>query len=107
MLGDVRVRKLNEHVRLRFTKVIEYQARGAIHVHAVLRLDGPDPDNVTTAGSSWTVDVLQEAIRRAVEQVSVPLPSRHAAAQERAGWGAQLDVRPLPGPTRMRTRSSR
>jgi hypothetical protein len=96
MLADVRVRKLNEHVRLRFTKVIEYQARGAIHVHAVLRIDGPDPDNVTTAASLWSVDLLEAAIRRAVEQVSAPLPSRDTESETRARWGDQLDVRPLP-----------
>ena len=65
-LADIRVRKLNDHVRLRFTKVIEYQARGALHLHAVLRLDGPDPDAVTTAAPAWTVELLEEAIRRAV-----------------------------------------
>jgi hypothetical protein len=96
MLGDIRVRQLNKHVRLRFTKVIEYQERGAIHIHAVLRLDGPNPDSVTAAGPAWTVELLQEAIRRAVQQVSAPLPSRDTAEQERARWGAQLDVRPLP-----------
>jgi len=95
-LGDVRVRKLNEHVRLRFTKVIEYQARGAIHVHAVLRLDGADPDGVAAADARWTTELLEQAIRRAATQVSTPLPSRGIASEERARWGDQLDLRPLP-----------
>ena len=93
--GDVRVRALNEHLRLRFTKVIEYQARGAIHIHAVLRLDGPDPDSVTAAGPRWTVEVLEQAIRNAVQQVSAPMPSRADTELERARWGEQLDVRRL------------
>ena len=33
---------LRQHLRLSFGKVIEYQRRGLIHVHAVIRADGPD-----------------------------------------------------------------
>lgn len=33
---------LRQHLRLSFGKVIEYQARGLIHVHAVIRADGPE-----------------------------------------------------------------
>jgi hypothetical protein len=33
---------LRQHLRLSFDKVIEYQARGLIHVHTVIRADGPD-----------------------------------------------------------------
>ena len=96
MLGRVTVRQLNEHVRLRFTKVIEYQARGAIHIHAVLRLDGPDPDSVSAADARWTAELLEQAIRRAVAQVSAPLPARDQASEDRARWGEQFDVRLLP-----------
>ena len=95
-LSDVRVRKLNDHVRLRFTKVIEYQARGAIHLHAVLRLDGPDPDGITTAAPAWTVELLEEAIRRAIARVTAPLPNRDAEVEDRAAWGGQVDVKALP-----------
>ena len=95
-LADVRVRKLNDHVRLRFTKVIEYQARGAIHLHAVLRLDGPNPDAITAAAPAWTIELLDEAIRRAVAQVTAPLPTRDVEVEDRASWGGQVDVRPLP-----------
>ena len=31
--------------RLRYAKVAEFQARGAVHLHALLRLDGDNPDN--------------------------------------------------------------
>lgn len=91
-LGGVPVRQLNEHVRLRFTKVIEYQARGAIHVHAVLRLDGPDPDRVSPPGCAWSTERLQEAVRRAVMAVDAPIPGKAS----RARWGQQLKADPLP-----------
>ena len=32
-------------VRLSFGKVAEYQGRGVVHFHALIRLDGIDPDN--------------------------------------------------------------
>lgn len=96
MLGGVPVRMLNEHVRLRFTKVVEYQARGAVHIHAVLRLDGPNPDGVTAADPRWTAQLLEGAVRRAAAQVNAPLPARADVSEERARWGDQLDVRPIP-----------
>ncbi len=90
-LGGVRVRELNQHVRLRFTKVIEYQARGAVHVHAVLRLDGPEPDKVTAAVGTWTTELLQDAIVAATAQACAPIPGAGGAR-----WGEQLVVDALP-----------
>src|SRR4029450_1224035 len=38
-------RQLRSLVRVRFAKVAEYQARGVIHYHAIIRLDAaPPPD---------------------------------------------------------------
>ncbi|GAA4063967.1 hypothetical protein GCM10022233_42630 [Streptomyces shaanxiensis] len=34
-------RRFREHWRVSFAKVAEYQKRGAVHVHAVIRIDGP------------------------------------------------------------------
>ena len=34
--------RLREHLTVSFAKVAEYQKRGAVHFHAVIRLDGPD-----------------------------------------------------------------
>ena len=38
----VRAREFREHARLSYAKVAEYQRRGLVHFHAVIRLDGPD-----------------------------------------------------------------
>src|SRR5262249_25828594 len=35
-------------VRLSFGKAAEYQRRGVVHFHALIRLDGRDPDNPDT-----------------------------------------------------------
>ncbi|MFF9666425.1 replication initiator protein RepSA [Streptomyces althioticus] len=90
--------QLADHCRVSYGKVAEFQKRGAIHFHAVVRLDGPDgPD---TAPPSWaTVQLLADAIRAAAAHsytsVSVPAAEDHPARTFR--WGTQLDVRPVKG----------
>jgi hypothetical protein len=79
--------------RVSYTKVAEFQARGLIHVHAVMRLDGPDgPD------SAPLVDVDALALGAAIEAAarSVRLEVAPAGHQPVAlVWGAQLDTRPI------------
>ncbi|WP_448329880.1 replication initiator [Streptomyces sp. DSM 41534] len=43
-------RELRERLRISYGKVAEYQRRGAIHFHAVIRLDGPDGPDTPTPG---------------------------------------------------------
>ncbi|MFC8142987.1 replication initiator protein RepSA [Streptomyces paradoxus] len=68
-------RELKECARLSYGKVAEFQKRGAVHFHAVIRIDGPDgPD---TPPPVWaTVDLLADSIRAAAAHsytsVSVP-----------------------------------
>ncbi|GHJ35287.1 hypothetical protein Sm713_08960 [Streptomyces sp. TS71-3] len=82
------------HARLSFARVAEYQRRGAVHIHAVVRLDGPDgPDDGAPAWA--TVDRLTEAVRTAVRRVTVPTPYSPAVGEPVLSWGAQIDVRPI------------
>ncbi|WP_030642462.1 MULTISPECIES: replication initiator protein RepSA [Streptomyces] len=89
-------RELKECARLSYGKVAEFQKRGAVHFHAVIRIDGPEgPD---TPPPTWaTVDVLSDAIRAAATHsytsVSVPAVADQPARTFR--WGRQLDVRPV------------
>ncbi|MGQ5656772.1 replication initiator protein RepSA [Streptomyces sp. EKR5.2] len=88
--------ELPDHARLSYGKVAEFQKRGAVHFHAVIRIDGPDgPD---TPPPAWaTVELLTDAIRAAVAHsytsVSVPAAGDEPARTFR--WGKQLDVRPV------------
>ncbi|MER7366826.1 replication initiator [Nonomuraea wenchangensis] len=41
-LNGMTVKTLGEQVTIAFVKVAEYQRRGVVHFHAVIRLDGPD-----------------------------------------------------------------
>jgi hypothetical protein len=90
--------ELRRLVRISYAKVAEFQRRGAIHFHAVIRLDAatecrcpgclaPPPEGLTAA-------LLEEALRQAVPAVRVPCPPLDDGGPGRfARWGEQLDVR--------------
>jgi hypothetical protein len=88
-------------VRISFAKVAEYQKRGAVHFHAIIRLDAATdcgcPTRVAPPPAEFTAELLEAAVRKAVEAVAVPCP---AVDQDQdvtliARWGEQLDVRPI------------
>ncbi|MFF0673591.1 replication initiator protein RepSA [Streptomyces tendae] len=89
-------RELKECARLSYGKVAEFQKRGAVHFHAVIRIDGAEgPDS---AAPSWaSTELLSDAIRAAAQHsyttVSVPVSGDQPARTFR--WGHQLDVRPV------------
>jgi hypothetical protein len=85
---------LGRRVRVSYAKVAEYQARGAIHFHAVIRLDAT-ADEVAMPPAEFTVELLARAIREAVDAVAVPLPQLGAGPVRLARWGSQLDLRPV------------
>ncbi|QKW25048.1 replication initiation protein [Streptomyces seoulensis] len=80
-------------LRVSFAKVAEYQKRGLVHFHAVIRLDGSD-GNATPPPPSATVAVLTDAIRAAALRVRVAVAS-DAIGERELGWGTQLDVREI------------
>ncbi|MGW3140261.1 replication initiator protein RepSA [Streptomyces sp. NPDC001139] len=89
-------RELKEVCRVSYGKVAEFQKRGAVHFHAVIRLDGPN--GADSPPPSWaSTELLTDAIRAAVghsyTQVSVPSCADQPARTFR--WGKQLDVRPV------------
>ncbi|RLV08133.1 plasmid replication initiator protein [Streptomyces griseocarneus] len=82
------------YARLSFAKVAEYQKRAAVHVHAVIRLDGPEGPH--TPAPAWgTPEALTMAVRAAARSVTVRSPYSPALGQHGLRWGNQLDARPL------------
>ncbi|SEP57548.1 replication initiator protein RepSA [Streptomyces radiopugnans] len=81
-------------LRVAFGKVAEYQRRGAVHFHAVIRFDGPDgPDS---APPRWaTVELLTNAIRAAAARVAVTVPAAGTQPARVLRWGTQLDIQPI------------
>ncbi|GAA2154555.1 plasmid replication initiator protein [Kitasatospora kazusensis] len=90
-VGRTAVRTL---VRVSAAKVAEYQKRGAVHFHAVIRLDGPD--GPTSKPPAWaTTDLLLETVRSAAAAVALTPPDSAAYGDIRLRFGTQLDAHPL------------
>ncbi|MEV5849355.1 replication initiator [Streptomyces sp. NPDC051985] len=86
--------RLREHLTLSFAKVAEYQKRGAVHFHAVVRLDGPD--GPSSPPPLWaTPATLAGAVRSAATAVEVRAPYSPATGERVIRWGEQLDVHPI------------
>jgi hypothetical protein len=98
----VNARTVRGLLRVSFVKVAEWQRRAAIHLHAVIRLDGINPDDrsVIVAPPGWAdAALLEAAIRDTAVRVSVELP-RVGHRERVAVWGEQLDIRPVSVPER-------
>lgn len=80
-----------DHARLSYAKVVEYQARGLIHLHVVVRLDGPaGPHELPPA--ELTIDHFESAVAAASQRSHVGYPVSKGIAGE-ARWGNQTDIR--------------
>ncbi|MBC3194151.1 replication initiation protein [Pseudonocardia sp. C8] len=93
----VKVRDVRHHARLSYAKVAEYQRRGLVHFHAVVRLDGPDGPT-TGAPAGITTDGLHAAIREAAGSVVLTV-DRPDGTPLPLTWGRQVDVRPITSTT--------
>jgi hypothetical protein len=80
--------------RVSFAKVAEYQRRGVVHFHAIIRIDGPG--GPTTPPPPWaTVTLLTTAIDQAAPAVCVHLPATTATPDRSLTWGPEHDTRPI------------
>ncbi|MGF7233914.1 MAG: replication initiator [Frankia sp.] len=102
--AGVSVSRLRGLVRVASVRVVEMQARGLVHIHAVIRLDGPGGPGDPPPG--WADgDLLVGAVRAAVAESAVTCPPLTDGRQQLGGqrerlggvvrWGAQLDVAPV------------
>ena len=83
-------------VRLSYAKVAEFQRRGVVHLHVLLRLDGvdqADKDRIIPPVGVVLGDLV-DAVRHAAAATAFVTES-HPAGGWRIAWGEQLDVRPL------------
>lgn len=98
--AGIRMRDFPAHARVSFTKVTEYQHRGSVHLHAVIRLDGPGGPDDPAPG--WaTARLLAQAVTAAVTtaRITIPWPvpgaSGDAARRLVLAFGPQVDVQEI------------
>jgi hypothetical protein len=85
---------LAAQVRVSYAKVAEYQRRGVVHFHAIIRLDGPT--GPTTAPPAWaTLALLNAAIDQAARTVHLDIPAAPGLSARTLAWGHELDTRPI------------
>jgi hypothetical protein len=92
-------KRLRALVRIRYVKVAEYQARGVVHFHAVIRLDAPG-ESYQPPLPGIHAELLCEAIRQAAAAVSLtvaPGPGHLDCPVRLLTFGAPqgTDVRPI------------
>jgi hypothetical protein len=108
-------RELRRRARVSYVKVAEYQRRGALHFHGIVRLDHAQPrencERVEPPSGEFTCELLARAVLAAVEHVSVDSPTpeparsrqttlvpedgRGAGRSRTIRWGLQTEIRGL------------
>ncbi|MEU6429537.1 replication initiator [Microbispora sp. NPDC046973] len=93
-LGGLTLRDMRDQLVVSFAKVAEYQRRGIVHLHAVIRLDGPA--GPISPPPAWvTLDLLTQAVEHAASVVTAKVPSYDGHPERVLRWGTQLDARPI------------
>jgi hypothetical protein len=93
MMGTTQ-KELRSLVRIRFVKVAEYQARGVVHFHAIIRLDASTTDDsYAPPPPRWTADILADAITGAASSASVTADVGNSGRILRVRFGGQTDTK--------------
>ncbi|MDT0351666.1 replication initiator [Pseudonocardia charpentierae] len=86
-------------LRVSYGKVAEYQRRGVVHFHALIRLDTRDPndpDAILPPPAAITTQTLGELVAAAVTTTAFRTPDYPDTSHSwPITWGRQLDVRPI------------
>jgi hypothetical protein len=92
-LASVTGKRLRAELRIRYVKVAEYQARGVVHFHAVIRLDANTKDGFVPPRTRYTAALLCDAIDLAARAVRIDVPG--SGPDIRLRFGRELDRRPI------------
>ena len=92
--------RLGEVATVQYAKVAEFQRRGVVHFHALIRLDGPrTPDGFAAAPGALDAAMLADLVAQAAGSVRLTVPGVEGpggADPARAlAFGSQLDARPV------------
>lgn len=93
--AGLRVGEFRKASRISYSKVVEFQARGVVHFHAPVRLDGPEgPDGPACALPLGTAE-LERAIVAAAGRVALDSEPLRDGTRRRLAWGTQVDLRSI------------
>lgn len=90
-LAGISVRCVAKQVRLSYVKVVEFQRRGSVHLHALVRLDSAG-DGLSPPPDHFSAELLGSALELAARRVSAPCAGREGPDESRMRWGRELDV---------------
>jgi hypothetical protein len=84
---------------IRFAKVAEFQRRGVVHYHAIIRIDGPAGAD-TPPPSVCTTGLLHDLVDAAADAAAVAIPASLRATADlntaaELHWGQQLEIAAL------------
>jgi hypothetical protein len=96
--AGVSTREIDKVVRLSYFRVAEYQRRGALHFHVVMRLDGfcEDREHFPAPPQDFTSEVFEVAVRRASQAAWAPCVTGDGNSAH-VRWGSQVEVRAISG----------
>lgn len=91
-LAGVTKAELDKVAKIETVRVSEFQERGVVHFHAIVRADGAEGQGSTPP--EWlSGELLGLAVRQAVRAVSVPFPVKLGGRiAPLARWGEMLDI---------------
>jgi hypothetical protein len=90
-LAGMSVRAVAKEVRLSYVKVAEFQRRGSIHLHALVRLDAVGA-GLSAPPERFSAELLAAALELAARRVSAPVVGANKTTDHRVRWGRELDV---------------
>ena len=79
--------------KVSYAKVVEFQARGLVHVHVPIRLDGPEGPDGPSSTLTIETEELEDAVRQAAAAVAFDTPPLRDGTVYRLHWGVQVDCR--------------
>jgi hypothetical protein len=82
---------VTKEVRLSYVKVVEFQRRGSVHLHALARLDAVS-DNIEAPPERFSAELLASALELAARRVSAPRIGSDEGSVVRVRWGRELAV---------------
>jgi hypothetical protein len=92
-LAGLTQKQLRDLASVRYVKVAEYQARGVIHFHAIIRLDAAG-ETYQPPPARFDAGLLADAIRQAAAAISV-IPDELPGPVRVLRFGEQIDPRPI------------